>query len=394
MDKFTTNRNLRLTAFAVALLSATISLWGQNRANETVKTPVDLSSNYRSIEEAMLETNRMREEVESAKNTNRTRNESLSFIVSQKNKRNLKKDQIAKNAWEETIAQDQVSVEELIKLRAKFGNRPTYYVNKIEAGQDLMNKIRPSEILSQTFNIVNTQSGNPNGEKWYEVSPKVAERIGLATYVKPNENIINEVVNAEVYRSSVPKEIDEYETVSPNNITVAPFRDTPPPTIGERSSVVQDNTNSSYATRERSIVPSEIRERIATSEYDRQMAMATPRTESVNVVTQAKANSASETDMNLVRESSYRRENTISQPQQGERQTQQQTAAVTPETTTRERIPVSTGAADRASYNYNVQQPASSKTEQTDHSYELKLEPEKAPKKSVRKVKENLKRDR
>lgn len=243
------NSKLNTIIIATLLLMSSVSLSGQTPENEKkdrtvpvrrTSAMVDLSSNYKSINEASSDIGRLLDEVEVVKNNGKSRNESLSLRVSQKNKRNLKKDKAAQDAWDKLITKENVSVEELVELRAKYGNRPTYYVNGIEVGQDLMNKIRTSEIMTQEFRIADIDNGNPNGEKWYEVSSKVAERIGLATYVKPEENIVNEVVETEIYRSVVPKKQKEETHVVPAPISQSKI---------DLSPVQEDE-------RERTIVPS------------------------------------------------------------------------------------------------------------------------------------------
>ncbi len=277
------------TIIAALLLMSSVSLWSQTAEHEKkdrtvpgrrTSAMVDLSSNYKTIKEASSDISRLLDEVEVVKNNDKARNESLSLRVSQKNRRNLKKDKVAQDAWDKLITKENVSVEELVELRAKFGNRPTYYVNGVEVGQGLMNKIRTSEILSQEFRVADIDNGNPNGEKWYEVSPKVAERIGLSTYVKPEENIINEVVETEIYRSVVPKKQKEE-----SRVVSAPI------SRSEKSSPLLQEDG-----RERTIVPSSGRMQSITMS-DRKNADRT-------YVSVERQTSATRQDMDAVRKSS------------------------------------------------------------------------------------------
>lgn len=134
---------------------------------------------YNSIEEAAMDVNRLLNTISTERVAAQKINGGLAFKISQHQVANKRKDKIAQDAWEEMMKKEDTTVEDLIEIKKLYGNRPTYYVNGYEVGQDVLNKIRESEVLTREYRVTNTASGNPNGEVWYEITPKASKRIKL-----------------------------------------------------------------------------------------------------------------------------------------------------------------------------------------------------------------------
>lgn len=145
---------------------------------------------YKSIEEAAMDVNRLLNTISSERVSAQKVNGGLAFKIAQRQVINKRKDKIAQDAWEEMISKETTTVDDLIQLKEKFNNRPTYYVNGYQVGQDVLNKIRESEVLTREYRVLNTASGNPNGEIWYEITPKAAARIKLEEFVNHESTII------------------------------------------------------------------------------------------------------------------------------------------------------------------------------------------------------------
>ncbi len=144
---------------------------------------------YKSIEEAAMDVNRLLNTISSERVSAQRVNGGLAFKIAQRQVINKRKDKIAQDAWEEMISKETTTVDDLIRLKERFNNRPTYYVNGYEVGQNVLNKIRESEVLSREYRVLNTASGNPNGEIWYEITPKAAARIKLEELVNHEPTI-------------------------------------------------------------------------------------------------------------------------------------------------------------------------------------------------------------
>ena len=138
----------------------------------------DLNSKYGNLEEAALDIDKLLREVELDRKTNSDTNEALAFWIARRNRERKKKEQEANTIAENVLKQDP-SVEDLIRLRYRFGNKPTYYINGVEVEQSIANKLYPGEIVKREIRTQDTASGNPNGEVWYTVTDKALDRIKI-----------------------------------------------------------------------------------------------------------------------------------------------------------------------------------------------------------------------
>jgi len=136
------------------------------------------TSDYSSLEEATLDIDDLLRQVELEKKLNSKTNESLGFWISQSHDRRRKKEQEATRIAN-NIMRKEPTVEELVREKIVFGNKPTYYINGVEVEQSFINKLQTSEIIKREIRTKDTASGNPNGEIWYMVSDKTLNRLGI-----------------------------------------------------------------------------------------------------------------------------------------------------------------------------------------------------------------------
>lgn len=144
--------------------------------DKLVDSLYNLNSSYNSLEDAANQVTGMLDKIE-VEQVKEQENKSLSFRLSQKNKDRLKKEREAQSVWEEKKKEERLSVEDIVESYEKFGDKPTYYINGTQVDERMINQLRPMDILSRQFKVVNTVSGNPNGEVWYEVSVPVAQKV-------------------------------------------------------------------------------------------------------------------------------------------------------------------------------------------------------------------------
>lgn len=180
---------------------------------------LDSDIKYNSLEEASMDVDRLLEEIATERDQNKLSNESLSFRLSQRNRRNLKKDKIARDAWSNLIDKEETTVNDLVGLYAKFGNKPTYYVNGIEVDQPMLDRINPKDVISTEVKVTGTRSGNPNGEIWYQVETKTAEKIRLASYKVHNSPVMMADQNNQRGAVSYNKnnDVQTKNQIAPNN---------------------------------------------------------------------------------------------------------------------------------------------------------------------------------
>jgi hypothetical protein len=143
--------------------------------NKLIDSLYSLNSAYNSLEDAAYQVTGILDEIE-ADQKKAKENSSLSVRLAQKNRDRLLKEKEAQSTWEEQRKNEDLSVEDMVEAIAKFGDKPTYYLNGSVVDEAVTNQLRPVDILSREFKIVNTVSRNPNGEIWFEVSEAVAQK--------------------------------------------------------------------------------------------------------------------------------------------------------------------------------------------------------------------------
>lgn len=139
---------------------------------------LNLKSDYNSIEEAAIELERLMGEISTSKSLSEKNNESLSVRIATRNLRNIKKEQDLQSTWDSIIASEP-PMEELVELYKLFDGKPSYFINGILVKNETITRLRPNEILSRTIRTLDTATGNPNGEIWYEVIPQTLQRLNI-----------------------------------------------------------------------------------------------------------------------------------------------------------------------------------------------------------------------
>lgn len=129
----------------------------------------DLKPEYRSLEEAAYDADRILREIELSRKENRKTNNALSFAISNNLVKSERSTARIKEVWDSLAAQD-ADIETLKALKEIYGDKPTYYVNGVEVSEEVVKRIGQSDILRQTVKTTDAISDNPNGEIWYEVS--------------------------------------------------------------------------------------------------------------------------------------------------------------------------------------------------------------------------------
>lgn len=146
---------------------------------------MDMKSDYNSLEAAALDVDKLLAEIGVSQSLSKQNNESLSVRLATRNLRNLKKEQQARNTWDSIMAKEP-TVKELTEFYELYGNKPSYFINGVMVDEQLVNRLRSSEILSRQLRTIDTATGNPNGEIWYEVTEPALRRLGFSE-VKNNK---------------------------------------------------------------------------------------------------------------------------------------------------------------------------------------------------------------
>lgn len=175
----------------------------------------NMSSDYSSLEEALMDVNSLITSVEKDQAHLKTGNTGLSYRLSKMNIEGMQKEKKAK-AMADSLLQVQYlqSVEEMARKYEAFGNKPTYFINGINVPQEAVNRLTSSEIVERNIKIQDTSSGNPNGEVWFTVTDKAMRKLGLRD-VDVLEVVDVQVVE-EVYPAPVLSPVTEKSNKSGN----------------------------------------------------------------------------------------------------------------------------------------------------------------------------------
>lgn len=141
---------------------------------------MDMTSNYRSLEEARFATDTSLVKLEEIQSDLFEPNESLSARISQgyiklgfrEREARLKADSMER-------AKIKLSTDQLAAQYEKFGTKPTLYVNDVEVPQSIVDRLKAKEILNRKVKVLDTRTGNPNGEIYYEVTPTAIRRLDI-----------------------------------------------------------------------------------------------------------------------------------------------------------------------------------------------------------------------
>jgi len=124
------------------------------------------TSKYKTMEEAALAVEALLEDLkkEQAQTSN---SGSMSSRLSGGAKSSLRKKPTS-NSSTPSYSSTQVS-QTANSSYSDFGDEPTYYINGRIANKEEIDLLKKKDIVNRQIRTRNTQSGNPNGEIWYEV---------------------------------------------------------------------------------------------------------------------------------------------------------------------------------------------------------------------------------
>ena len=140
----------------------------------------NMTSDYSSLEEALMDVNSLISTVEKDQIQLKTGNTGLSYRLSKMNLESMQKEKQAKAMADSVLQIRHIqSVEEMARKYEEFGNKPTYFVNGINVEPEMINQIMSGDIVERNLKVQDTASGNPNGEVWFTITDKAAQRLGL-----------------------------------------------------------------------------------------------------------------------------------------------------------------------------------------------------------------------
>ncbi|MFV0330934.1 MAG: hypothetical protein ACK5KL_14135 [Dysgonomonas sp.] len=140
----------------------------------------NMTSDYTSLEEALMDVNDLISTVERDQTQLKTGNIGLGYRLSKINVDNMLKEKRAK-AMADSILQvrHMQSVAEMARKYEEFGNKPTYFINGTNVEPEMINQLMSGDIVERNLKVQDTSSGNPNGEVWFIITDKAAQRLGL-----------------------------------------------------------------------------------------------------------------------------------------------------------------------------------------------------------------------
>ncbi|NDV68853.1 hypothetical protein [Dysgonomonas sp. 25] len=178
------------------------------------------TTKYETSEAALLDINDLLTAVESNNIVLKNRNEGLGLRLNSIVSQNKEKARVADDVYLELLKKEETTVEDFIEIKKRYGNRPTYFVNGKEVGQDMLDRIKESYILNRDIRVASTVSGNPNGEIWIDITPSSARKLKLDQYVyKGNANNVVVEDNVKIIEETeykvIPKEEPAPESAEP-----------------------------------------------------------------------------------------------------------------------------------------------------------------------------------
>lgn len=139
---------------------------------------VQKRSRYSRLKEAAVETEQVAGVINAEQEEMNPSASSLSFRIAQKNVRYLQNDKSTNNLANRKINPN-TSLDEMVYLKEKFGNKPTYFINGEEVSPEIAARVPQKEILSRELRVANTTTGNPNGEIWYIITSKMFDKLNI-----------------------------------------------------------------------------------------------------------------------------------------------------------------------------------------------------------------------
>ena len=139
-------------------------------------TETDKTSRYDKLKDAIGDTNTLSDLIDTIQNRSTDSGGTFSLDGAKRNLELLNKE----NNKNSNVAS---SFEELVFLKEKYGNLPSFFINDIEVEQEVYDKVLEKEILNKQIYVKNTISGNPNGERRLTVSDRTLKRLNIASDV-------------------------------------------------------------------------------------------------------------------------------------------------------------------------------------------------------------------
>lgn len=153
----------------------------------------EYSSRYDKLKDASEATDDVFRKMDTIRKMSTSSDGAFSLTTAKRNMEMLQKDNNSNRG------NSAASLEELLFLKQKYGDSPSFFVNDIEVSKEVFNKVADKDIINREVLVQNTVSGNPNGEIRILVPDKVAKKIGLSS-----DSQYNPTVNIESYAFTQP----------------------------------------------------------------------------------------------------------------------------------------------------------------------------------------------
>lgn len=173
----------------------------------------DMKPEYRSLEEAAYDADRILREIEMSQKENQKTNNALSFAISNNLVKTERSTARVKEVWDSLAAQG-ADVETLKALKEIYGDKPTYYINGVEVSEEVVKRMGGNDILRQTVKTTDAISDNPNGEIWYEVSDKSFRKLGIRPLEEQSEGSEDPISMMLPNEKSIDNEAQEIQNLT------------------------------------------------------------------------------------------------------------------------------------------------------------------------------------
>jgi len=139
-----------------------------------------IRSKYANLENAILDVDGLITEIENDRDLLKMGNTSLAYRLSRANIESREKETRAR-VIADSLQQEMVkkSAEELAQRYARYGDKPSYFVNGIQVQSELISQFTQGDIVTRNMKIQEDGIGNPNGEIWITVTDKAARKYNL-----------------------------------------------------------------------------------------------------------------------------------------------------------------------------------------------------------------------
>lgn len=139
-----------------------------------------IRSKYTNLENAILDVDGLITEIENDRDLLKMGNTSLAYRLSRANIESREKEKRAR-IIADSLQQEMMkkSAEELAQRYARYGDKPSYFVNGVQVQPELISQFTQGDIVTRNMKIEDNGIGNPNGEIWITVTNKAARKFNL-----------------------------------------------------------------------------------------------------------------------------------------------------------------------------------------------------------------------